>query len=250
MILLAGGTSEGLRVERLLVDAGIRVLSSQATEVAMAHVASPLLEQRHGRLDSSGFRELFRARGVRAVIDAAHPFAVRLRQELATACRDADLRRLRVERPGSGVGGVRYEPDHLQAARWAFARRRPVFLATGSRSLPVYVGESRRTGVPLCTRLVPSLESHRACLETGLSHAQVIWAQGPFTVADNLEHFLGYGVLVAKDSGEGSGAGERLEAARLLGMATVLVERPAAEPGAVWQDGDILDWVAKLPRSD
>jgi len=243
LIFLSGGTSESLRVERLLARAGLRMVVSQATEVDMDHLDSPLVEVRRGRLDANGFCSLFLERGVRAVVDASHPFAERLREELEEACERSGLPRLRVERPPSSVEGVIFATDHARAAKLAFSRGRPVFLATGSRSLALYVRQARRSQIPFRARLVPSKESLQVCKEAGVEVAEAIWERGPFGLERNLEQFQGYGVLVAKDSGEGSGTAERLEAARRLEMDVIMVRRPNPVRESVWDDVEILRWV-------
>lgn len=248
MIFLSGGTTESLRVERLLAGLGHRILVSQATEVAMDHLDSPMVEVRRGRLDVDGFCALFAGRKVSAVVDASHPFATALRRDLREACERLAIPRLRVERPVRAPVGVHHVADHSQAARVAFSLGRNVFLASGSRNLVCYVEQARLAGGRLRARMVPSEESRKAVREAHLEERSVIWATGPFTRGQHQEHFRGSQVLVAKDSGEGSGASERLEAARELGMEVVLLARPPAEEGAVWESAEVVDWIRSCSR--
>ena len=59
---------------------------------------------------------------------------------------------------------------------------------------------------------------------------------------------LGATVLVTKDSGDAGGLREKLRAAELAGATAVVVERPA-EPDAVHTTAEVLEWLARLPKS-
>lgn len=244
MILLAGGTSETAPLARALLGAGHSVLASMATDAPLDLPLHERFELRRGRLDGAGFAELLSARGVRAVVDASHPFATALRAELSAACRVAGVPRVRFERSAAVVPpeGTAMVDDHEAAAVEAFRDGAPVLLTTGSRHLAPYVREAGRRGVPLYARVLPEEESLRACAVAGIASERVEAARGPFAVDDTraLLRRWGIGTLVAKDGGGASGLAERLAASRAEGVRVVLVRRPDMETGSVTSEELLL----------
>ena len=231
MIMLLGGTSETAPLAGALLQAGYRVLVSTATDAPLSLPVHPRLERRHGRLDGTAMVELMRRRHIRALIDAAHPYAARAREEAQMAAAALNLPYLRWERPATDFEGFPVTPaaDHEQAAELAFTDGRPVLLTTGSRHLSPYVTRARQTGIRLRARVLPHEESRIAVAQAGLSTDEVIYGKGPFSVASNRTHIRkhGIGVLVTKDSGEAGGVPAKLQAAGLERCIVIVVQRPA-----------------------
>ncbi len=75
MILLIGGTSETAPLASGLAAAGYEVLVSMATDVPLAIEEHPRIRRRTGRLDEEGLVALAKEKGIRAIVDAAHPYA-------------------------------------------------------------------------------------------------------------------------------------------------------------------------------
>jgi precorrin-6A/cobalt-precorrin-6A reductase len=232
MILLLGGTSETAPLASALLEAGYQVLVSTATDVPLALPEHPNLRRRHGRLDATAMAELMRREEVRVLIDAAHPYASKARQQARQAAETLGLPYLRWERPGTDFSAypIRWTEDHAEAATLAFADGRPVLLTTGSRHLAPYVEQARRTGIPLRARVLPHAESRLAVEQAGLAAEEVIFGQGPFSVEENRAQIHGHaiGVLVTKDSGEAGGVPAKLAAARLEGCRVIVIRRPIA----------------------
>jgi len=76
MILLIGGTSETAPLASGLAEAGYAVLVSMATAAPLAIGVHPRISRRAGRLDEEEMVALGKEKGIRAIVDAAHPYAV------------------------------------------------------------------------------------------------------------------------------------------------------------------------------
>jgi precorrin-6A/cobalt-precorrin-6A reductase len=75
MILLIGGTSETAPLADGIAAAGFDILVSTATDAPLAIGDHPRISHRVGRLDEAGMVALAADMGIRAIVDAAHPYA-------------------------------------------------------------------------------------------------------------------------------------------------------------------------------
>jgi precorrin-6A/cobalt-precorrin-6A reductase len=245
MILLLGGTSDTSPIALRMAQCGYRVLVSKATDVPLKTEGHPNIEGRCGPLDERSLAELVDRRGIRAIVDATHPYAVAIRAAASRVAQQKRIPYLSFVRPAvvdATAPGVELAADHRAAAAAAFRRGRPVLLTTGTRNLAPYVAEARRTGLPLIVRALKHPQSLEACRRAGIPAEHVLACRGPFSVAENRRHIraFGIGVLVSKDSGAAGGTAEKIEAARAEGCEVIVVARPALGNETVFADVDAL----------
>jgi len=226
MILLLGGTSETVAIAEALVAKGHAVLVSTATTMPLRGQLPEGVYTRNGMLDEQGLVRLLREEKIMAVVDATHPYAEAVSQNAYKACQTVGIPYLAYERPGHRMEGVQWVATHSQAAELAFSFGKPVFLTIGVRNLAPYIAEASRQGIAIRARVLNHSGSLAICQEAGLSDSEILCADGPFTVEENIRHLKGYGVLVTKESGEAGGVDAKVEAARLSGCEVVVIERP------------------------
>ena len=235
MILLLGGTSELSAIATALAEAGFAVLVSTATDETLELAPHPNIERRSGRLDESAMLALIAARGIRAIVDATHPYATAAHETAAHVARQVGIPCIHFVREG-GIGlreGVHFAADHERAAALAFSFGKPVLLTTGANHVAPYARQAARSGLRLVARVLPRAESIEACRQAGIAEDNIIAARGPFSLEQNLRQIrrYGIGVLVTKDSGPAGGVEAKLEAARREHCQTVVVARPAPPLG-------------------
>ena len=237
MILLLGGTSETAPVAEALARAGYRVLVSTATGIDLFVGSHPRIEHRRGRLDAKQMAELVKERGIRAMVDASHPFASAVRAAAPQVAEQLQIPYVSYARPGcvgEGEGeGICIEASHEEAARRACEPGLPILLTIGSRNVLPYALEARRAGVPLVARVLDHPDSLQACREAGIPEDCILTGRGPFSVEENRSVIQKYkiGVLATKDSGSAGGVPEKLEAARQEGCRVIVVGRPDVGDG-------------------
>lgn len=227
MILLLGGTSETVQIAQALVSQGHEVLLSTATTMPLRGQFPDGVRTRSGVLDEQGMANLIQDEQITAVVDATHPYAVAVSQNAWKACQALGIRYVAFERPRAIDNPVHGVPTHQAAAELAFSFGKPVLLTIGVRNLAPYVAEARKRGLAMRARVLNHSDSVTACHEAGLSDSEILCADGPFTVEENIKHLQSFGVLVTKDSGEAGGVDTKLEAARQCGCEVVVVERPS-----------------------
>lgn len=253
MILLIGGTSETAPLATGLAEAGYDVLVSTATDAPLATGDHPRISRRTGSLDEAGITALAKERGIRAIVDAAHPYAEAVHAAARNAAKNRGIPCLMLQRPealspegspdrisstkwlaaqcvsidAEGVS-IRFASNHGDAAGKAFGDGRPVLLTTGSRNLVPYAEASSRTGIPLAVRVLDIPDSFIACREAGIPEERIIAGRGPFSVSENLAAIrrFGTGVVVTKESGSAGGFEAKVAAAAQAGCLLVVMRRP------------------------
>lgn len=237
-ILILGGTGEASALARRLARR-FDVTSSLA-----GRTAAPVRPEGQLRIGgfggADGLARYVRAERTDAVIDALHPFAARMPWNAEAACRAAGVPLVRVERPAwTEAPGDRWVhvPD-LAAAAAALAGSERIFLTTGRQELAPFAGLAGKWF------LVRSIEPPGPLPFAGES----VLARGPFTIAgeEALMRRFAIDTLVTKNSGAGATAA-KLAAARALGLATVMVERPPKPPVPTVADPDAaVSWLDML----
>ncbi|EKX99177.1 precorrin-6A reductase [Selenomonas sp. oral taxon 138] len=236
MIFTAAGTQDGREIVRRLCVAGYDVAAS----VVSSYGQQLLAEQREsgsGRLlindtplDEDGLRAFFTEHGVHVFVDATHPYAVNVSRNAMTACATAGIPYIRFERD---LTDISYENVHLvhsyeEASEVAARFGKNIFLTTGSRNLERFVKAKPLADCTLIARVLPTAEVIALCEGLGLTPAQIIAMQGPFSRELNRSMYEKYqaDVIITKNSGTIGGTDAKFQAAADLNLPVVVIDRP------------------------
>ena len=228
------GTSEGRELIKFLCAQGVQVTACVATEYG-----ETLLEEAENltisakRLDEGEMRDLFSRENFDLVVDATHPYAPVVTENIAAACRETNTEYLRLLRPASGEAeGAAYVPDVPAAAAYLAETQGNILLTTGSKELGKFAG------IPdfaerVYARVLPMDSSLESCRDAGLPPAHIIAMQGPFTRDLNIAMLKSISAawLVTKDGGNAGGFAEKAEAAREAGARLLVIGRPPQRQG-------------------
>lgn len=233
-LCIFAGTTEGRELVELLADQPVEVTACVATEYGEA-----LLESREGltvsnkRLTEAEMEALFRREVFDLVVDATHPYAAAVTENIAAACQTAGVEYLRLlrgsdEAPEDAV----CVPDIESAVAYLEKTQGNILLTTGSKELTKYTalsGFAQR----VYARVLPMEASLLACREAGLTPDRIIAMQGPFSQEMNtaLLRAVSARYMVTKDTGETGGFGKKAAAAKEAGAVLVVVGRPAQRAG-------------------
>lgn len=132
------GTADGRQlVERLAGQA--EILACAATEYGGELLEEiPGVEVSAQRLDENQMEELFRQRQFDCVIDATHPYAPIVTENIRSACEKTDTSYLRLLRDGGLPEGCLFADSTAQAVEMLKTLPGNILLTTGSKELAAY----------------------------------------------------------------------------------------------------------------
>lgn len=230
-LVIFSGTSEGHALCRFVSACGGNADVYVATDYGAA-VMEPMrgITVHEGRLDADAMEAVLDADTL--LVDATHPYAALVSDNLRAACTQTGAEYVRLLRPALDSEGVITVPDTAAAVRWLNVHPGRALLTTGSKELEAFTAvEGWRER--LVARVLPSASVLEQCALLGFAGAQIVAMQGPFSHEMNaaLLRQTGAGILVTKDTGKAGGFAEKLSAAREVGATVLVIARPRAEEG-------------------
>ena len=228
-ILIFAGTLEGRKLCEYCTKHKIYADVSVATDYGKELIPpSPYLNVLSGRMEEGQMKEQIAGNPYLMVIDATHPYAKAVTQNLVSACKALHARYIRVLREEKEIAEENfvYVDSIAEAVKYLNKTTGNILVTTGSKELSKYSGLSDYGR--LYVRVLPSRESLDACLHFGLSPKNVICMQGPFTKELNTAMLrqLDCRYLVTKDSGREGGFDAKIQAAASSGVTAIVVRRP------------------------
>lgn len=246
-ILIFAGTTEGRRLAEVLAEAQVPCVVCVATEYgAQVMREHALIELMQGRLDAAGMQKLMEGEAFLAVVDATHPFAVAVSENIRVSAEKVGVPYLRLQRntctenalenalvnTSENASDLYYFKDHTACAEFLTQTKGNVLLTTGSKELAAYCAENSLRE-RLYARVLPGVESIRLCDQAGLPGSRILALQGPFSEELNLAVIKQYGIswMVTKESGHAGGYEEKLAAARKAGISVCVIGNPEKAQG-------------------
>ena len=216
-------------------------------EEVMEH--TEYVQIRQGRLDVPEMEALMRSGDYAVVVDATHPYATAVSENVRMACKAENMPYLRYLRDAGGAAGSKTPDAHqstsisgrdagtdasitwvnsaAEAATYLETQSGNIFLTTGSKELHVFTERISDLG-RLFIRVLPSASVITECRNLGMEGKQICAMQGPFSAEMNIAMLkqTNAAFLVTKDTGTTGGYPEKEQAAHQLGVRMVVIRRP------------------------
>lgn len=251
--IIFGGTTEGRELSVLLASEGADVTVSVASEYGAEEQDKAFnIRVEEGPKSEDEMRLLMR--GADLCVDATHPYAVIVSENIRNAASAEGVELLRLKRSaisvkdldmGNDPAKLIIAEDPADAALIAYEITAEdhgnILLTTGSKDIAIYADKLDLERIfPRVLPLIPSIE---ACEKAGIPHRNIIAVQGPFTEDFNRAVIKEYNidVLITKESGKAGGFLEKIRACENCGIPAIVIARPE-------DDGLPFDEVLRLCR--
>ena len=229
-VLLLSGTSEGPPLARALLLAGFDVRATVTRPEACDSLFGPLAQEI--TVEARGFTAEgladFLTQGLAdVVLDATHPFAVRITRTVTDVCQRLQVPFVRYERPDwEPPPETRQVDSFSEAAMILPSLGTRILLTIGAKQLKHF--SRRQDRLVLIARILPCVASLQQALAAGFTPDRLLCLRPPFSEAFNRAVLREYRaeVLVTKASGRPGGVVEKVLAARDLGLPIVMIRRP------------------------
>lgn len=192
--------------------------------------ASSVIKVLRGRMDRYQMEEFIRNQGIHLVIDATHPHARLVSEEIQEACGRTGVRLERCLRAEGEQNKARdwVEVDSIQeAVSFLSSVSGVIFATTGSKELEALcqIPDYQKR---VYARVLPTSNVLKKCEKLGITGSHLIAMQGPFSTGMNTLFLRQTKAewLLTKDSGRAGGFQEKVEAARENGTRVVVIRRP------------------------
>ena len=230
-ICIFAGTSEGRKLVERLCGRGLQMTACVATEYGEVLLGDhPDVEIRAGRMDQTQMEAMLRGEVFDLVVDATHPYADKVTENIASVCQKIGVEYLRLLRDSNSddSDGIFIE-NTAACVEYLKNTEGNILLTTGSKELPAYKELSDRIYV----RVLPMQASLDICTQSGIAPERIIAMQGPFDKEMNLAllKMTKAKYMVTKDTGGPGGYGAKISAAKKAGVQVIIIGRPMQREG-------------------
>ena len=233
-ICVFAGTTEGRELVQFLQEQPVSVTACVATEYgeAMLHPAETVTVSA-ARLTVREMTELFEKQKFDLVIDATHPYAFVVTENIVQACRETKTEYLRLLRENKDIpDDAVFVSDITEAVQYLNLFDGNILLTTGSKELSLYA-DIRDFKQRVYARVLPMEDSLHLCQQAGLAPSHILAMQGPFSEEMNTAMLRAVSAryMVTKQSGTKGGFDQKIAAARQAGAELIVIGRPPQRRG-------------------
>ena len=246
-LLVLAGTEDGRELADALRRRGHDILVSTLTSYGADLAQEQGLQVRSGAMDAQSLKELVEGGGFVAIVDATHPYAIRVKEMAKMVCEELAIPYLRWQRSSLELEAnplIHWADNISTAAIIAAELGQRILLTTGSNALPEWVSLPSLQDKRLYIRVLPTSEVLARCEFLGFKPNQIIAVQGPFSQEWDEAMFkqLRIEVVVTKESGKVGGTLEKVQACQRLKIPLVILKRPVTDG----QDSSLAQFIKNL----
>lgn len=245
-VLIFAGTTEGRILCEYFIEHEIQVDVCVATDYGETVLPKSTYLQVHvGRMDKQQILDEIKRKKYQLIIDATHPYAVLVTNNIKEACETSGIKYVRVLRESMECEHVLYVESIREVVEFLNHRTEKALITTGSKELEAFtkVNDYKNR---LIVRVLPTKEVVAQCEKLGFQGKNLICMQGPCSLEMNYVTLkeTGANYLVTKESGVAGGFVEKIEAAKKAGVEVIVIRRPNKEDG--YSVSEMKEWIKKF----
>ena len=238
-ILIYAGTTEGRRLAEFLVKREVSVHVCVATEYGESLLPEGSnITTTHERMDENQMLEFINEYHPSYVVDATHPYAIEVTENLQNACEKAGVPYLRILRDtGAEKSDCIYVDSMEEAIEYLEQTTGNILATTGSKELAAFQNLTDYKKRVYARVLSTAKVAHK-CEQLGFTGKNLICMQGPFSVEMNYAIMKSYDIsyMVTKDSGNIGGFLQKYNAAKKAGVKIIVLGRQKEESGYTYEE--------------
>lgn len=230
-ICLFGGTTEGRLLAEFLSENCIKSDIIITTEYGRQFVKDfDHINVIQKQLDEYEMAELFKAKKYNCVIDATHPFAKAVSENIKKASCYCGIKYYRIIRNFRNNCNCTYFESIEQCVEYLNNKKGNILLTTGSKDLDKFT-EINNYDERIYVRILPMMISLKRCIDLGYTNKNIICMQGPFSKEINLAliNSIKARFLVTKESCDTGGFEEKTGACDEAGVECLVLKKPEEE---------------------
>ena len=236
-VIIFGGTTEGRRLAEFCGEHKIQTVVCVVSEYGeMLVPESPSVRVIRRALEKDEMEALFVAEKPSLVLDATHPYARVVTENVTQVCQKMGIVWYRVLRKSEletkNADSIVTVDSVDQAVEWLKIHEGTALVTTGSKELVKY------TAIPdykerIFARILPDSQALLNSEALGFPRNHMIAMQGPFSLEMNIAtmRMTGANYLVTKESGHAGGFLDKIHAAEAVGAIALVIGRPLKETG-------------------
>jgi len=227
-VIVFAGTTEGRKIISYLCEKKIQTIGCIATEYGETLLEeSPYLTSYAKRLTKEDMHVFFQAEMPDIILDATHPFATEVTQNIVAAAKESGISYMRLLRDEVEIPEALYFEKESLVADYLMEHEGNVLLTTGSKNLFEFtkVKDYEKRFFARVLSLPTVVES---CHKLGFCGKNLFAMQGPFSEELNYAMLkeINARYLVTKASGVNGGIQEKQRAAKRAGVTLLVIKRP------------------------
>ena len=230
-VWIFSGTSDGNDLAQKLVSEGYPIVVSAATtygaEVAAKKCPGAVIWKGQAGIETR--RKALVDNQAKVLIDATHPYADKISEQLIGLSHNLGLPYIRYERHSElDVDAITLCSSTTKAAEHAIKTGQRIFLSTGSKDLAAFLQAPGANDKQWFVRVTAEPDFIRKALELGIPQSNICAMQGPFSQDFNIALWRDWNIdcVVTKDSGAAGGYRAKADAAKELDIPLLVIQRP------------------------
>ena len=239
--LIFAGTTEGRELTQFLLNMINEEHLQMHLTVCIATDYGRLMLPEHkaltvlaSRLNEQEMEKLMSRNAFDCILDATHPYAVLVSENIRNAAAAENIPYIRVIRPDSTPidtdSNIVFVHTMQEAVSYLSGTKGNILVTTGSKELPL-LRELPGYEERVYARILPNPQIVSDSYEMGFKGQHLICMQGPFTeeLITALIHQFHISYVLTKNSGANGGFAEKIKSAEQTNTTLVVIGRPAEQ---------------------